>query len=265
MRQHFTVHQEFKLEMGGSLPTIDITYHTYGMLNSAKDNVIWICHALTASSEVGEWWKGLVGPDKVFDSNRYFIVCANILGSCYGTTGPSVTNPLTYEKYGYDFPFYTIRDMVQAHILLKEHLQIQQIKLLVGGSMGGYQALEWLCMHPIDIQHAFLIATSAHESAWGKAIHTAQRMAVKADPYWKSAEIGLGDAGLKAARAIGMLTYRNYDIFGTLQSDDSPEVFKDHKAASYIHYQAQKLANRFDALTYYKLTEAMDTHHIARG
>ena len=155
--------------------------------------------------------------------------------------------------------------MVKAHQLLRNHLEIDRIKLLIGGSMGGYQALEWAYLEPNSIDHLFLIATSAEESAWGKAIHTAQRMAIEADPDWTKGEIGVGDKGLKAARGIGMLTYRNYELFKKQQNDDDLNTYKQHKATSYIKYQAQKLADRFDALTYYKLTEAMDSHQLARG
>lgn len=259
---HFS--HPFKLESGEILPEIEIAYHTYGELNSTKNNVIWICHALTASSDAADWWNGLVGSGKVFDTDNYFIVCANILGSCYGSTGPRSINPKTNQTYGMDFPFLTIRDLVKAHQLLKTHLGIETIQLLTGGSMGGYQVLEWGVMEPNSIENLFLIATSAEESAWGKAIHTTQRLAISADPDWTKGEIGTGDKGLKAARGIGMLTYRNYELFKAQQSDENSEILKDFKANSYIQYQAQKLADRFDALTYYKLTELMDTHQLAR-
>ena len=131
--------------------------------------------------------------------------------------------------------------------------------------MGGYQALEWAIIDPNSIENLFLIATSAEESAWGKAIHTAQRLAIAADPDWTKGEIGIGDNGLKAARGIGMLTYRNYELFKKQQSDSDVEVYQHHRATNYIKYQAQKLADRFDALSYYKLTEAMDSHQLARG
>jgi len=265
MTQIFLSTKAFNLEMGGILPELKIAYCTYGTLNAEKSNVLWICHALTASADAIKWWNGLIGEGKIFDSKKYFIVCANILGSCYGSTSPNSINPKTNQKYGIDFPFFTIRDMVKAHQLLKAHLEINRIKLLVGGSMGGYQTLEWAVIEPNSIENLFLIATSAEESAWGKAIHTAQRLAIASDPDWIKGEIGIGDKGLKAARGIGMLTYRNYDLFKKQQNDDDLEVYKDHKATSYIKYQAQKLAYRFDALSYYKLTEAMDSHQLARG
>lgn len=265
MLQTFNYDQTFHFEEGGSMDSLQIAYHTYGALNSNKDNVIWICHALTANSDVADWWQGLVGPGKVLDPERYFIVCANILGSCYGTTGPATKRPEHDIPYGKDFPAFTIRDMVTAHELLSAHLGIEKIHLLVGGSMGGYQALEWTLKSPEHIEKLFLLATSAAESAWGIAIHTAQRMAIEADPGWQTGLRGTGDKGLKAARAIGMLTYRNAELFNAQQSERNPEKTKDFKASSYLQYQAQKLADRFDALTYHGLTRAMDSHNIARG
>ncbi|HEY4538988.1 MAG TPA: homoserine O-acetyltransferase [Faecalibacter sp.] len=265
MKQFFLSNQPFSLEMGGILPELKIAFHTYGTLNDEKSNVIWICHALTASSDARDWWNGLVGENKIFDPQKYFIVCANIIGSPYGSTSSNSVNPANSQKYGIEFPFFTIRDMVKAHQLLKHHLGIEKIKLLIGGSMGGYQALEWTISEQSSIKNLFLIATSAEESAWGKAIHTAQRLAIESDPEWTKGEIGIGDQGLKAARGIGMLTYRNYDLFKKQQSDENSDTYKDHKATSYIKYQAQKLADRFDALSYYKLTEAMDAHQLARG
>ncbi|MBL7706939.1 MAG: homoserine O-acetyltransferase [Taibaiella sp.] len=265
MLQTFNYDQPFHFEEGGSIRSLQIAYHTYGTLNPEKDNVVWICHALTANSDVADWWKGLVGPGKVLDPQHYYIVCANILGSCYGTTGPSSKASGSALPYGKDFPDFTIRDMVNAHELLSTHLGITRIQLLVGGSMGGYQALEWAFKSPERIKKLFLLATSAAESAWGIAIHTAQRMAIEADPEWQTGIRGTGDKGLKAARAIGMLTYRNFELFNAQQSDPDPEKTKDFKASAYLHYQAQKLADRFDPLTYHRLTRAMDSHNIARG
>ena len=265
MKKLYNHSQAFPLEIGQILPEIEIAYHTYGELNETKSNVVWICHALTASSDAQDWWDGLVGPNKIIDTNSYFVVCANILGSCYGSTGPTSINPTTNQKYGKDFPLLTIRDLVKAHQILKEHLGIEKIQLLMGGSMGGYQVLEWAVSEPTSIGNLFLIATSAEESAWGKAIHTAQRMAISADHDWDKGEMGVGENGLKAARGIGMLTYRNYELFKAQQSDEDLEIIQNHRANSYIQYQGQKLADRFDALTYYKLTELMDTHQLARG
>ena len=265
MKHLYHYQKPFELECGAVLEGIEICYYTYGKLSAQADNVIWICHALTADADVSGWWSGLVGAGKTFDPDQYFIVCANILGSCYGTTGPTSKIPGSEEIYGLAFPRFTVRDMVAVHSLLRQHLKIEQIHILAGGSMGGYQVLEWALMEPGHIRNLFLIATSVEESAWGKAIHTAQRMAIAADPQWMEGQQGIGDKGLKAARAIGMLSYRNYQLFKEQQSDEQVDLSTQPKAGSYLHHQAQKLADRFDPLTYYRLTEAMDTHSIARG
>ncbi len=252
----YTYSQPFTLESGISLPKLKIAYHYYGEYTPGK-KVAWVCHALTANSDVADWWKGFVGEDAIINPNDYFIVCANIIGSCYGSTGPSTS----FDQ----FPMITIRDMVRAHILLRQHLGIEKIDLLLGGSMGGYQALEWAMMEPTVIQKMFLIATTAAESAWAIAIHTAQRLSIEADTTWKEAKPNAGAKGLKAARAIGMLTYRNYGIFKEKQTDADPEKMDDFKASSYINYQGDKLVHRFNTYSYWLLTKSMDSHHLARG
>ena len=257
--------QSFPLESGGQLPEITIAYQTWGTLNERGDNVIWICHALTANAAAKEWWPNLIGDGLVFDTTRYFVVCANILGSCYGSTGPSSINPQTSKPYVHSFPFITIRDMVKAHILLRQHLGISSIHLLAGGSMGGYQALEWAVMEPKTIRHLFVITSSAKESPWGVAIHTAQRMAIETDSTWQNGDLSDGREGLKVARAIGMLTYRSYESFVKTQADNNNEKVDGFLASSYIKYQGEKLANRFTALSYWTLSKAMDSHNLARG
>jgi homoserine O-acetyltransferase/O-succinyltransferase len=261
----FVYDKPFELESGQALPGIEISYYTYGALNADASNIIWICHALTANADARDWWPGFVAEGCVIDPAKYFIVCANILGSCYGSSGPLSINPQSGQPYYHTFPAITIKDMVNAHILLRRHLCIQKIHLLVGGSMGGYQALEWALMENNIIEQLFLLATSPTESAWGIAIHTAQRMAIEADSTWSSATHDAGKNGLKAARAIGMLTYRNYGIMVQTQSDTDAEKLDDYKASSYIRYQGNKLSDRFNAFSYWLLTKALDTHHIARG
>lgn len=293
--------QPFALEAGGSLPGITIAYHTYGQLNADRSNVVWVCHALTANSDVARWWPGVVGEHGVVRPEDYFIVCANILGSCYGSTGPVGAGPGVGEHgvgmvgagvataegvdavvrergtgearaggeperplYA-DFPMITIRDMVRAHILLRQHLGIDRIHLLMGGSMGGYQALEWVVMEPEVIGRLFLIATSPTESAWGIAVHTAQRLGIEADSSWRDGRPDAGQKGLKAARAIGILTYRNYGIMVQKQTDPDAEKLDGYRASSYMEYQGKKLVERFSAHSYWLLTKAMDSHHIARG
>lgn len=261
----FDHNTDFTLENGTVLPSMSIAYDTYGKLNEAKNNVVWVCHALTASSDAADWWKGLVGEGCLINPDKYFIVCANMLGSCYGSTGPTSINPVTGVVYYSDFPKVTIRDIVQANILLRKHLGIDQIHLLMGGSMGGYQVLEWSVMEKELIKKLFLIATSPSESAWGVAVHTAQRLAIEADYTWKDHAADAGARGLKAARAIGMLTYRNYGTFQDKQTDPDPEKIDDFKASSYLNYQGDKLVKRFNAYSYWLLTKAMDSHHLGRG
>lgn len=263
--QYFHYKQPFRLENGEILPELTVAYHCFGTLNADKSNVVWVCHHLTASSNAVEWWPGMVGENYTITPERYFIVCANIIGSCYGTTGPLSNNPQNGEPYYSSFPFITIRDMVNAHILLRKHLEIDNIHLVVGGSMGGYQALEWAVMEKEIIGNLFLLATSPAESAWGIAIHTAQRLSIEADGTWQQASAAAGSKGLKAARAIGMLTYRNYSIMVKNQTDEDPEKLDHFKASSYMNYQGDKLVKRFNAYSYWLLTKAMDSHNISRG
>jgi homoserine O-acetyltransferase len=262
--KHFHSQHPFQLETGGVLQQLTIAYTTYGELNAGKDNVIWVCHALTANSDAKEWWPGMTGKGFAIDEEKYFVICANIIGSCYGTTGPLSVDPATGLPYFSSFPFVTIRDIVKAHQLLARHLSINKIQLLVGGSMGGYQALEWAMMEPTFIAQLFLIGTSAHESAWGIAIHTTQRMAIEADQTWGTPSAKAGERGLKVARGIGMITYRNYRTYELKQKETEQDKIDNFRAASYIEYQGNKFANRFNAYSYWILTKAMDSHNLAR-
>ena len=261
----FKYTNSFTLESGFTFPEIEIAYTTYGKLNAGKTNVVWVCHALTANSDAADWWNGVVGTNHVVDPEKYFIVCANILGSCYGSTGPLSTDPTTQQPYYGHFPLITIRDMVHAHILLRKHLGIEKIHLLMGGSMGGYQAMEWCVMENEVIENLLLLATSASESAWGIATHTAQRLSIEADGTWNTPSPHAAAKGLKAARAIGMLTYRNYGIMVQQQTDADVEKTDNFKASSYINYQGDKLVQRFNAYSYWQLTKSMDSHNLGRG
>jgi homoserine O-acetyltransferase len=263
-KQFFTYRQPLQLESGQILPTVDVVYHTYGTLNSDRSNVIWFCHALTANSDVADWWDSLVGEGKTYDPSKHFIVCANILGSCYGSSGPLTINPETKLPYYSTFPQVTIRDMVKAHIVLRKHLGLEKINTIIGGSMGGYQAIEWALMEPTIFSKMVLVATAVQESAWGIAIHTAQRLSIETDLTWKDLHQNAGATGLKAARAIGMLTYRNYDAFVKTQTDNEHKL-DNFKASSYINYQGEKLVKRFNAYSYWVLTKSMDSHNIARN
>jgi homoserine O-acetyltransferase/O-succinyltransferase len=262
MVQKVTFDQPFILENGKIIPSVEVAYHTVGKLNHTKDNVVWVAHALTGNSDVSSWWQGLIGADKLFDPNQWFIVCANMLGSCYGTTGPSSVNEITGQKYAEEFPLITIRDMVKVHEMLADYLDIPTIHLAIGGSMGGQQILEWAASFPNRINRLVLLASNAFHSPWGIAFNEAQRMAIEVGLISKD-PIAL-KKGLEAARAIGMLSYRNYDTFERTQSEDQDKL-NNFKAASYQQYQGQKLSSRFDPYAYICLSKAMDSHHIGRA
>ena len=253
MQENKYTYKNFTFESGVILPTLEIAYCTYGQLNTTKDNVIWVCHALTANADVADWWPNMVGQGLIFDTDKYFIVCANIVGSCYGTTGAASINPETGKEYDSSFPFTTTRDMAQAHQLLAQHMGIASIYLLCGGSLGGQQAMEWAIANPSLIQRLFLVATNARHSAWGIAFNEAQRMALQA-----------GDGGLDAARAIAMLSYRNYTMYENTQTD-SEHITDGFKASSYQRYQGQKLSKRFNPHCYHTLSKAMDAHNVGRA
>ncbi|MEO8583738.1 MAG: homoserine O-acetyltransferase [Flavitalea sp.] len=263
--KYFHYDKDFKLERGSTLPGLTIAYHTYGRMNEDKTNVVWICHHLTANSDAALWWQGIVGEGSLFDPAKHFIVCANIIGSCYGSTGPLTENKASGKPFFSQFPLVSIRDMVRAHILLREHLGVPAINLLIGGSMGGYQALEWVVMESDNIKNLVLLSTSATESAWGIAVHTAQRLAIEADCTWKDDTAEAGNKGLKAARAMGLISYRNHNILVKKQKETDPEKTDNYLASSYINYQGDKLVSRFNAFSYWILTKAMDSHHLSRG
>lgn len=261
----FKYDKEFELESGETLPRIQIQYNTYGALNEAKDNVIWVCHALTASSEVHSWWEGMLGEGKLLDPTKYFIICANMLGSCYGSTCPLDTNPNTQDYYLLDFPQYTVRDVVNTLELLRQDLGITKIHTLYGGSMGGMQAMEWAILKPELFENMVLMATNAKHSPWGIAFNETQRIAIQVDPTWKEHYPEAGKEGLKAARAIALLSYRNYDAYWNTQNETDIEKTDHYKASSYQQYQGDKLISRFNCQSYWFLSKAMDSHHVGRG
>lgn len=260
---HFA--SEFELESGGVLPGFQLKYTTVGQLNKERSNVIWICHALTGSSDFTDWWKDLFTEGTPFDPRDYFIICANALGGCYGSTGPLSINPQTGKPFYHAFPAITNRDIVKSFDLLRQHLGISKIHTLLGGSLGGQQVLEWAIQHPRVFDRIIPIATNAFHSPWGIAFNEAQRMAIEADTSWKEEDARAGIEGLKAARAMGMISFRTYDTFLQTQSEKTLDKIDDYRATSYQRYQGQKLANRFNAFTYWVLTKAMDSHHVGRG
>lgn len=255
------------LESGEVLPSVDIAYDTFGELNSAKDNVIWVCHALTANSDVADWWPHTVERDRFLDPERYFIVCANFLGSHYGTTSPLSVNPATGKKWYYDFPRITVRDMVACHRLLAEHLGIKRVKLLIGSSIGGFQSMEWAIIDPDFMENLALIATTTYSEPWAAAFNESQRMAIRLDPTWGELSDDAGLDGMAVARSIALISYRGGAAYNATQQElsNAEEASFDRRAHSYQQYQGEKLRRRFNALSYYRLSEAVDSHNVARG
>lgn len=253
------------LELGGEIKDLTIAYHTWGTLNEKKDNAVWVCHALTANSDVADWWPHTVEPGRFLDPEKNFIVCANILGSCYGTTGPLHINPDTGKPYFREFPRYTMRDIVAAHRVLADALGIGKIHLLVGSSVGGFQAVEWAVTEPERFDRLVLLATDAKASPWTIAIDETQRMAIFSDPTYFEDRPDGGAKGLAAARAIGLLTYRGGKGYNITQQDPDDAYTGLHRACTYQQHQGDKLIKRFDAYSYCAILQSFDTHNVGRG
>lgn len=242
----------FELESGAQIQNFELAYQCFGTMNSSMDNIVWVFHALTANTDPFDWWPGLFGENDLFNPKEHFVICANTIGSPYGSTAPKDLS----------FPFFTVRDIVKAQLILANSLGISRIKLAIGGSFGGSQALEFAYSFEGSLEKLVLIACAARETSWAKAIHESQRMAMKADASF--GKIGKGKEGIKAARAIGMLTYRTSSSFNEQQIDSIDKV-EGYRASSYIQYQGEKFAKRFDSLAYYYLTQCMDSHSIGRN
>jgi homoserine O-acetyltransferase len=255
----------FALESGSVLQGYHLAYHTYGILNPARDNVVWVFHALTANSDPQAWWPGLVGPECFFDPAKYFIVCVNMPGSCYGSIGPLEEAPGLGRLFYHDFPFFTIRDMIRAYQPLRDALGIHKIRIGVGGSMGGQQLLEWAVTEPDAFDYIIPVATNAWHSAWGKAFNESQRWCIEADPSWKDYSPLAGTEGMKIARSVALLSYRSYHTYELLQSNEAEVPTADSKVSSYQRYQGEKLARRFNAFSYYQLSRSMDSHDVGRA
>ena len=287
----------FHFECGKLLDEIEIVYETYGALNKDCTNAILVCHALTGGANVAGspvypkkilktspmlasvngalegWWKTLIGPGKLLDTSKYFVISSNILGSCYGSSGPVSINPLNGKKYGIDFPQVTVRDMVCAQKRLIGYLGINKLAMAIGGSLGGMQVLEWAVMYPDFVQSIVPIATSARHSDWSISLNHIARQAIIDDPEWQNGMYENQPAkGLSLARKIGMISYRT-DInfnnkFFSKRTFPGNNVFeKDNifKVESYLNYQGKKLVERFDANSFLNISRAMDSHDLARG
>lgn len=252
------------LESGETLKQFQIAYTSYGQLNSDRSNVIWVVHALTGDSKAAEWWNGLIGEDKFFDPANHFIICANLLGSNYGSTNPLSINPESGNPFYYDFPQVTPRDLATSLEKLRIHLGLKKIHTLIGGSLGGQVALEWAVTLGQKLKNAVILASTAKSSPWVIGFNETQRMAIESDCTWGEKREDAGQKGLETARAIAMLSYRHPADFQIKQTDKE-EKLDGFRASSYLRYQGQKLAKRFNALSYWTLSKAMDSHDLGRN
>jgi homoserine O-acetyltransferase/O-succinyltransferase len=277
----------FVLEGGGTLRDVEIAYETWGELSPAADNAVLVCHALTgdshAAGDIGKghptpgWWDDLIGPGKAIDTDRWFVVCANVLGGCQGTTGPASAHPDDGKPYGSRYPVVTIRDMVRAEAVVARELGIQTWLAVVGGSMGGMQALEWAVMFPERVRGLVPIATTLAASAQQIAWWSTGRRAIRLDRRWRDgdyydAEPGDGPSeGLAMARMVSQITFRSEDLFTdrfgreVVEPIEGFELWQRFQVERYLEYHGDKLARRFDANSYLLLTKAMDLHDIGRG
>ena len=278
------------LQLGGQLGPVTVAYETWGSLNAAGDNAVLIAHALTGSSHAHDaerpdntkvaWWNPLIGPGRFFDTSRYFVICSNIVGSCYGSTGPSSIDPDTGRPYGIRFPVITIHDMVEAQRRLIEHLGVRQLAMVAGGSIGGQQALEWAVAYPELVQKAIVVAATAWLTAQAIAFSEVQRQAILADPRWQGGDYlpGQGpEAGLAIARMLAMITYQSEEGMElrfaremARQSDivapsGQTDFGKRFDVEGYLYYQGQSLVKRFDANSYLYISRAMDLYDVSEG
>ncbi len=254
----------FELECGEVLPELVIAYHTFGERHD--DNIVWVCHALTANSDVSDWWPGTVEEERFLDPARYHTVCANILGSPYGTTGPMSIDPRTGERWYCDFPFVTMRDMARANLLLADHLGISRVRAIVGGSIGGFQAMEMELLRPGFAERLVVAVCCAKTTPWDIALNESHRMAIAADGTWGERRQDAAQKGLAAARSIALLSYRGSLAYNATQQDPDDTLRRNgHRAATYQQYQGEKFIRRFDAYSYWTITEAFDSHDVGRG
>lgn len=259
--------ETFELENGERLEEVVIAYRTWGDIVSSADSAVLICHALTGSADAEAWWPGMIGPGRAFDPAQDFVICANILGSCYGTTGPVSRKPGSDQRYRADFPAISVRDMVRLQRVLIDALGIERLALVTGPSLGGMQALEWAAMYPDRVDSIVPIGVGGRHSAWCIGISEAQRQAIAADPDWNNgyySDDKPPSRGLAAARMMAVCTYRSWDSFEErfARSERSEDLFE---VQSYLRHQGDKINARFDANAYVTLTHAMHTHDLGRG
>lgn len=266
MPQYCNFEQPFVLESGEVLPSVTVAYNTYGTLNADRSNVIWVMHGLTANSDVADWWPHTVESGKFLDPDEYFVVCANMLGSCYGTTGPSSINPATGRPWCGDFPRVTIRDAVKCHRMLAAHLGITKIHEMIGVSLGGFQAIEWMVTDPDIAENVMFCATDASCSPWLAAFNKSMYMAIATDPTYGEPRLDAARKGLATARSIALISYRGPFAYNMSQRDteDNTDPFF-HRVQTYQEYQGEKLCRRFDVYSYVRICESGDSHNVGRG
>lgn len=276
----FTNADPLVLESGARLAPVTVVYETYGELNNEGTNAVLVCHALTADAHAAGyhshddkapgWWDGLIGPGRALDTERYFVICPNILGSCYGTTGPRSLCPETGKPYQMSFPPFTVRDIVNVQKKILDLIGVKQLATVTGSSLGGMQALEWAIMYPNFCASVIPISTSAKQSAWCIALNSIARAAITNDPAWDNGHYSRQPKGMGVARMVGMISYRSpmefeqrfgRDFRGSNLLDTAGKYEVEH----YLLHQAEKLVERFDANTYLYLSRAMDLHDITRN
>jgi len=271
------------LDAGRALSPFTVAYMTYGTLNEARSNAVLVCHALTGDQFAASqhpvtgrpgWWETMIGPGRSIDTDRFYVICANVIGGCMGSTGPSDIDPATGKPYGLDFPLVTVRDMVRAQAMLLDALGIDEVLCVVGGSMGGMQVLQWAASYPERVVSAIPIATGARHSAQNIAFHEVGRQAIMADPDWKGGEYQLHgtkpDKGLAVARMAAHITYLSEAAlqrkFGRSLQNRAEFSFAfrpDFQIESYLHHQGMTFVDRFDANSYLYITRAMDYFDLA--
>src|SRR5512142_1255314 len=271
----FAVDVPFRLDGGGQLQPVTLHYALYGALNPRRDNVVLVCHALSGSARVADWWPEMFGPGKAFDVSRDCIVGINVIGSCYGSTGPGSTDPRTGQPFGPDFPVVTIADMVRAQAALLDHLGVERVRVVVGGSIGGMQALQWAVDFPGRVETCVSIGATLL-SAMGLALNHLQRQAIQLDPAWQGGRYAAGRqpaAGLALARALAMCSYKSAALFteryarNPNRSGEDPvhSMGQRFDVAGYLDYRGKIFVKRFDANTYLVLSKAMDLFDLGRG
>ncbi len=248
------------------LDEVVLAYRTWGSPRNAEHNAVLVCHALTGSADVEAWWPGIIGEGGAFDPRHDYVICSNILGGCYGTTGPASWRPGTRAPWRAAFPQVSVRDMVRVQRLLLDHLGVGQLALICGPSLGGMQALEWALMEPERVASIVPIGVGGRHSAWCIAMNEAQRAAIYADANWRGGyyeDDAPPEQGLAAARMMAIVGYRSWQAFderfGRERRDGHFEV------QNYLRYQGEKINRRFDAVSYVRLTQAMNDHDLARG